>query len=251
MNAIGLVFCKEVVDNLRDRRTVFGTLLFGSLIGPLVFALMFNLTISKEAEKAEQALELPVIGREYAPNLVDFLRRQGVVVEAGPDDPEQLVEDKTEDLVLRIPADYPELWRSGNPAIVEIIVDHSRPEVARTYARLAQLLQGYSQATGSRRLQLRGVNPALASAVVVREVDVSTPASRGAVLVGTLPFFLLMTVFMGGMYLAIDATSGEKERQSLEPLLINPVPRWQIMLGKVLAAALFSATSMGVGLIAF
>ena len=107
MNAIRLVFLKETVDNLRDKRAVYGTLLFGSLIGPLTFALMFNLVISKEVEKAEQVLELPITGQEYAPTLVDFLRQQGVVVEPGPDNPEQLVEEKTEDLILRIPADYP------------------------------------------------------------------------------------------------------------------------------------------------
>ena len=139
----------------------------------------------------------------------------------------------------------------ADPAVVEIIIDHSRQDSGSAYGRLQTLLQQYSQQTGGRRLQLRGINPILVRAVAIRDVDVSTPESRGARLVGMLPFFLLMTVFMGGMYLAIDATSGEKERQSLEPLLINPVPRWQIMLGKVFAAALFSGASMVVSLVAF
>lgn len=251
MRAIRLVFVKEVLDNLRDRRTVLGTLLMGALVGPITFALIFNLVLTKEMEKAEQALELTVSGAEHAPMLIRYLRAQGVKIETTPADPEALVKDRTEEIVLRIPADYGERWQAGQPALVEIIIDNSRREGGPSYGRVNALLQRYSQQVGAMRLQLRGISPLLAHPVFVRERDVSTAHGRGAMLVGMLPFFLLMTVFMGGMYLAIDATSGEKERQSLEPLLINPVPRWQIMLGKVFAAALFSAISAAVGLVAF
>jgi sodium transport system permease protein len=212
---------------------------------------MFNVAISKEQRKAEAPLVLPIQGGEHAPRLLEYLRQQGVQVQESPVDPEAAVLDKSADLVLRVPADYPERWQAGRPALLELIVDKSRQDVAGSLARTQRLLQGYGQQTGAMRLQLRGVNPLLARAVAVNEIDLSTPQSRGARLTGTLPFFLLVTVFMGGMYLAIDATSGEKERLSLEPLLINPVPRWQIMLGKVLAATLFSAAAMVVGLVGF
>jgi sodium transport system permease protein len=251
MRAIRLVFMKEVLDNLRDRRTVLGTLFMGALIGPITFAVIFNVILAQEIEKAEQALQLPVAGQEHAPMLIAYLRQQGVLIVAAGADPEGLVKERTEEIVLRIPDDYPQRWRKGTPAVVEIITDNSRREGDNAYYRLEALLQQYSQQIGAMRLQLRGVNPLLGQAVFIREKDVSTAAARGAMLVGMLPFFLLMTVFMGGMYLAIDATSGEKERQSLEPLLINPLPRWQIMLGKVFAAALFSAVSALVGLVAF
>jgi sodium transport system permease protein len=251
MRAIRLVFIKEVLDNLRDRRTVLGTLLMGALIGPISFAVIFNVILAKEIEKAELPLELAVAGEEHAPMLMRFLRQQGVQLQTSPENPEQLVKDRTEEIVLRIPADYGERWRAGTPALVEIIIDHSRREGGRSFNRLETLLQQYSRQVASMRLQLRGVNPLLVQPVFIRARDVSTAQGRGAMLVGMLPFFLLITVFMGGMYLAIDATSGEKERQSLEPLLINPVPRWQIMLGKVFAAALFSSVSAAIGLVAF
>ncbi len=251
MRAIRLVFIKEVLDNLRDRRTVLGTLLMGALIGPITFAVIFNVILAQEIEKAERPLQLAVAGQEHAPMLIRYLRQQGVLIVAAGADPEDLVKERTEEIVLRIPGDYQQRWRKGTPAVVEIITDNSRREGDNAYYRLEALLQQYSQQIGAMRLQLRGVNPLLVQAVFIREKDVSTAEARGAMLVGMLPFFLLMTVFMGGMYLAIDATSGEKERQSLEPLLINPVPRWQIMLGKVFAAALFSAVSAAIGLVAF
>ena len=72
-----------------------------------------------------------------------------------------------------------------------------------------------------------------------------------AMLFAMLPYFLILTSFIGGMWLAIDSTAGERERHSLEPLLTNPVPRDQILLGKLLAAAVFSFTSLTLGLMAF
>jgi sodium transport system permease protein len=61
----------------------------------------------------------------------------------------------------------------------------------------------------------------------------------------------MITAFTGGMHLAIDSTAGEKERKSLEPLLINPVPRWQIMLGKMSATATYAFASLFLTLLAF
>jgi sodium transport system permease protein len=80
--------------------------------------------------------------------------------------------------------------------------------------------------------------------LVVVDRDQATAASRGAVLFAMLPYMLIFTGFLGGMFLAIDATAGERERQSLEPLLINPVPRWQILTGKLAASASFSYVSV-------
>lgn len=251
MSIVGVVFAKEVRDNLRDRRTVLSTLLFGALLGPLVFAVIFNLLIEQQVSQAQARLVLPVAGAEHAPNLIAYLRRAGVEITAAPATAEALVEARELDYALRIGPDYSASWQAGEPAIVELIADTTRRQAATNVQRVRGLLARYSQSVGAQRLQLRGIDPLLPQALVTRQLDVSTAQSRGAVLVGTLPFFLLMTVFTGGLYLAIDATSGEKERQSLEPLLINPVPRWQIMLGKVLAAALFSSASLAIGLAAF
>jgi hypothetical protein len=66
-----------------------------------------------------------------------------------------------------------------------------------------------------------------------------------------LPYFIMITVFMGSMHMAIDTTAGERERKSLEPLLINPLPRWQIMAGKLAATTSFALMTLGLGLIAF
>jgi sodium transport system permease protein len=87
--------------------------------------------------------------------------------------------------------------------------------------------------------------------VLIADVDQSTPQSRSGMLLAMLPYLLILTVFAGGSYLATDATAGERERQSLEPLLINPVSRGQIMGGKLLATFAFAVVSLAISLLAF
>ena len=85
------------------------------------------------------------------------------------------------------------------------------------------------------RLVARGVSPLALRPLNVDEVDVSTPSGRSAILLGMMSYFFIFALLMGGMYLAIDTTAGERERGSLEPLLALPVTRGQLMLGKIIA----------------
>ena len=140
---------------------------------------------------------------------------------------------------------------AGEPAPVELIVDPSRQESSVPIRRVRTLLAIYGQQTGVLRLQLRGIAPQVMSAVDVREVDLSTAKSRAILAMIFLPYVLMITAFTGGMHLAIDTTAGEKERKSLEPLLINPVPRWQIMTGKLLTTMMFAMASLALTLVSF
>jgi sodium transport system permease protein len=192
-----------------------------------------------------------VVGAENAPNLVLYLEQQGMVVQDPPADPEDMVRRQEVPVIIRIPDKFGEQWAKGTPATVEVIADPSRRESEIPMHRVRFLLNAYGSQIGVLRLQLRGVSPNLAAPILVRDVDLSTPQSRGLLFMIFLPYLLMITAFTGGMHLAIDSTAGEKERRSLEPLLINPVPRWQIMTGKMLATTVFAFTSLGLTLIAF
>ncbi len=245
------VFAKEVLDNFRDRRVIINTLILGPLLGPVLFGAMLTFMTKQVAERMESALELPVVGAEHAPNLVGWLERQDVLIQDPPDDPEQAVRDETEEVVLRIPEAFGEAWRAGRPAPVEIIADRSLRYTGTTISRVNTYLDAYSREIGNLRLQLRGVHPELTRPIDRQVVDLSTPTSRGGQLLSFLPYFILITVFMGSMHMAIDTTAGERERKSLEPLLINPLPRWQIMAGKLAATTFFALATLALGLVAF
>jgi len=251
MRGLTTVFNKEVRENIRDRRALFNSLLLGPLLFPLLFVGMMWFLESAEKERAEKTLDLPVIGAQYAPSLIRFLEQQGTVIQPEPDDPEELVRSQEVPVVLRILPEYPEKWSEGLPAPVEVISDPSRQESNAPIRKIKALLYGYGQQIGSLRLQLRGVAPQLASPIMIRDVDLSTPKSRAILAVIFLPYVLMITAFTGATHLAMDTTAGEKERKSLEPLLINPVPRWQIMTGKMLTTMVFAMASLALTLVSF
>lgn len=245
------VFVKEVHENLRDRRALSMALLYGPLFGPILFAALTSYVIGKQIDEAEKPLTLAVAGIEQAPNFVAFLRQQGVEVKAAPQDPEAAIREQAEDVVLAIPASFAEDWQAGRPARIEVLVDTSRQQARSTVARVRSLLDAYSAQIAQLRLQLRGIDVQIATPLRLVRRDLSTNQSRGATLLAMLPYFLILCAFLGGMYLAIDTTAGERERQSLEPLLINPVATTQILAGKLAATTVFALASVVSCVIAF
>jgi len=245
------VFLKEVKENLRDRRTLLSAFLTGPLLGPLLFVMLINLTLNRELEKAEKPLPVPVIGAEYAPNLLDALKAGGVVPGAPVADPAQAVRKQDADVVLRIASNYGKAWRQGEPVQVELFYDSSQRDASGSVERVSQLVQSYAHQQGAMRLVARGLSPGTAWPLQVARRDQATPQSRAVLMFAMLPYFFVITIFMGGMYLAIDLTAGERERQSLEPLFANPVARWKILCGKLAAICAFSVASLLITLLAF
>ena len=171
MKGIGTVFRKEVVDNLRDRRTLASALFFGPLFGPLIFGFMISMALERNIKAVEEALELPVIGAEHAPSLIRFLEQQGTVILPEPENPREMVRNQEAQVVLRILPDFGEKWREGLPAPVEVISDPSRQESNAPIRKVKGLLLAYAQQIGSLRLRLRGVSPQLASPIMIGEAS--------------------------------------------------------------------------------
>jgi sodium transport system permease protein len=239
------VLRKELLDAFRDRRMVITSLVVMPLAVPLVIAGMSTVGIKRQEEKREAMLELPVIGAEHAPNLVAWLGTHDVTTVRPPRDPDEAVHRQEYEAILRIDAKFAEDWRAGRPAGVEIIFDSSRPlQSGATISRVRGLLAAYAQQVGTLRLIARGVHPSVAQPVRLGERDVATAESRFDLAQQMLPYLLLLLSFIGGMQLAIDATAGERERQSLEPLLATPASRESIISGKILATAAFTLLSV-------
>lgn len=237
---IWTIFSKESIDNLRDRRSVFSAI-SSSLVGPLLILLMI-VVIGQTVfnEQIEKVLEVRIIGAENAPDLVKFLEQNSIRLLPGPSDPEEAVKSGDEAVILVIPADYQEDFRQGMPATIQLIADSSRQSTMAAVERLRRAINAYDSQIANMRLMARGISPTIISPLAIENVDVSTPQSQGLIFLNILPYFIVMVTFLGGMYVVIDTTAGERERGSLEPLLINPVPRWQIVIGKLLASIPFA-----------
>jgi sodium transport system permease protein len=254
MRTLLTVFAKEVIDNFRDRRTLASALLMGPLFGPMLFAFVINLSIERSLDDADRTLTLPVIGQEHAPNLVAYLHSHNIDVVDGPESRAAAVLAVTNgqnDVIVIIPECFGEQLADTVPAKVELISDQANTQAERDARRVRTALHSYSQELAGIRLVARGISPTVLRPINVDEVDVSTPSGRSAMLLGMMSYFFIFALLMGGMYLAIDTTAGERERGSLEPLLSLPVTRDQLMFGKIAATCLFMAVSLLLSLCSF
>jgi sodium transport system permease protein len=213
------VLRKELRENLRDHRSVISTLVLSAVVLPLVVAFLVSLMVRRDQNQDNQPVTLAVVHGERAPNLVADLRQYRIdVVEVDLDDnaARAAVRQQQRRIVLAIPDNY-------------------ASQLARHASQIARL-----------RLMARGVDPTVLSALAIQDVDVATPTSRAVLILGALTTLILMSMLMGGLHVALDATAGERERGSLEPLLTVPVRREQLIYGKILAASVFMRLSLTV-----
>ena len=250
--AFKTVFFKEIMENIRDKRTLMSSVIMGSFMGPLFALGMIYMTAQMGQEKAEKQLELPVVNMQFAQNLEKHLLSQDVKILGLDKSPEAAIKDKDHDVVLEIDESFSDSMRDGTPAKVKLYYDATAKGAANvSVTRIRALINAYSSSIGSMRLQLRGVSPSLMNVVMIENHDQATSQSKGAQLMVFLPYFLIMGLFVGSMYLAIDTTAGEKERKSLEPLFLNPVSRTSILSGKLAATVSFGLLTLVLTLVAF
>jgi sodium transport system permease protein len=242
---------KEITDLVRDRRTLAIALLMGPLLAPALMLGIGKLASNRISEQTEKPLHVPVVGASNAPNLVAWLQGQNIVVEPAPADPDEAIRSQKEDVILRIDGKFGEQWRGSMPAVVEVLHDSSRQDAQIPVERLQGLLENYGQGVGALRLVARGISPTTAQPLRISDRDLATPEARRGAALAILPYMLLIFSFLGGSYLVIDSTAGERERNSLEPLLATPARRGTIMSGKILAACAMGVFSLLLTLVAF
>jgi sodium transport system permease protein len=228
---------KELLDMFRDRRTGTVTLLSSILAGPIFLLLIFNL-IASQAERARD-LTLPVMGAEYAPAVVAFLERQQVTVTKAPADYDAAIRRGDLDVVLIIDDAFGTDVTQGKPGIVRLVYDRSRDRARASIEQAESLLRGYNRLWGDQRLMLRGVTASVANPLRIESADLATPQQSGALVLFLVAYYGLFASVMGGMAVALDTTAGERERQSLEPLLMTPARPAEIVIGKWLAVCAF------------
>ncbi|MFD0739676.1 ABC transporter permease [Lysobacter koreensis] len=250
--ALWAVMRKELLDVSRDRRTLALALLLGPILYPVLMLGMGALAENRQKTQLDKVLEVPVIGAERAPNLVAFLATHGIVATKPPADLDAAIARQDIDVALQIDADYAKDWRAGRPALIQVVQDSTRRNAEIPSARLRAALTAYRDQVGALRLMARGIDPSVTRAVNLGNRDLATEdAKRGQLLAVLLPYLLILTSFIGGAYLILDATAGERERQSLEPLLATPATRGAIVSGKIAAACSLGLLSLLLTLLAF
>jgi len=240
MKAAAIVFRKELIDALRDRRTWIVVLLSSLLAGPVSLLLIASLVASAEDSAARR--EVVITNAAMAPTLVNFLQRNGAtIVEAPGDYRDQLRSGRLQNAVVVIPADFQKRQAAGESVRLEVVFDESASRAQGAVRTTLALLRAYNRELGTQRLLARGLSPQLLQPIEIEEVSVAGSRARGAQLLFLVPWLALVGAVVGAVSVAIDVTAGERERGSLEPLLMNPVATGSIVLGKWAVAASCSA----------
>lgn len=238
---------KELLDAMRDFKS-----LATALFMPIFFALfsLGSMHFIVSMQQSNDQIILPVQGIENAKPLVDWLTEAGITVIAAPGNPEEKILSKTYDVILIIPENFPENFRQQRQATVDLLSDHSSSKTQGKVRKVRQLVNQWSMKIGSIRLLTRNISPTIARPAVINDINVSTDQQVAAKILASFPMFTLLIVFASGIGMASDMTAGERERKSLEPLLINPVPYTYVFFGKWTAAVLvtFCITLFGIGL---
>ncbi len=246
-----IVLKKELTDVLRDKRStsnIFMMALLGPAmaIGMLVF--MSNLVL----EEVEKTIFLPVQGAEQAPQLLNYLQASNIRILPPLADPITGVQNRDAAAVLIISPDFAEKFRQGYPASVELLTDHALTKSTIISRRISAAINTYSLSIGTLRLKLRGVEPDIARPVMIRDRDVSRGSSgRSKSMLSMLPYLLIIGILSATMIVATDLLAGERERQSLEPLLTNPVAVEQIMAGKLATNVVLGMAALLLSLMGF
>jgi sodium transport system permease protein len=231
MSAAWIVFVKEVRDALRDRRTLIAVVLSSVVIGPLI---LFGLSVLvADTEQRAESREVWAVGIEHAPTLRNFLERQTLEVKAAPSDYErQLAQRRLGQPVVVIAPGFEPALLQGERPLIELVSSSADTRAAAGVRRVQRALQAFNQEVALLRLTHRGVAPSMLEAVRIEERDLADPLARAARLTGMVPFFVLMAVLYGALNAALDTTAGERERGSLEPLLMTPASPLAIVTGK-------------------
>lgn len=238
---IKALFKKEFTDAIRDRRSVFAALL-GALFTPIFFAGMMIFTL--ETASSVDELYVDIKNQQQAPHLIALFKQAKIHHAEKPEQGKKFEQDgetlEHSEITLTFADSFADELKQGNTAQVTLLTDYSRKEAREQVARIKEVLNAYQSQLGAMKLIARGVSPSVMKVIEIKENDTSSPSSKSAMILGMLGVMILVTIFVSSTNVAIDSSAGERERNSLELLLMQPVSTFDVVTAKMLNASSFS-----------
>jgi len=248
MHPILTVFRKEMLDHLRDRRSILVAMIY-PLMGPILLGVMFFFVGGSMRVNENAPLIVPVVNPQSTPDVISFLESRGATVRAVRGDPRRLVSGGRIPFALVMPAERD--ITPGKALNMQMLTNPSRFDSIVATGRVIELLNSYERETVQSRLEKAGISPEILNVLRVDQENIGRAAGPAVILLTMIPPFLIFTLFTGGVHVTLDSTSGERERGSFEPLMMNPVTRPQVLSGKVAAAIVFTLMALAVQVVAF
>lgn len=250
MKAIILIWKKELSDAIRDRRTLFSMILVPMLLMPVMIFGMNKLMMSQIKSMEKSSVRVGIVHSDKAPQLASFLAKQkDLIVVDKFNNINAAIKNKVIDVGLEPPLAFEKQLNDLIPIKIKVYNDSTSMQSSGMSNRVHGLLQSFDKQLVEDRIKKHGLNPKILSALDFEIKDVASERERGGFGLGfILPLIIVMWSIAGGQTIAIDVSAGEKERKTLEPLLLTSVKRIEIVWGKLLAVATAASVTVVISL---
>ncbi len=235
---IRTVFFKELLDTLRDKRTLISSVVVPLLLFPLM-TIGFG-TVAAKAMKnlSKETVSIMVFGQEHAPALAKQLESApGIKIEPRAEDYRKRIGDKKLRAAIEFPAGFEEALKQGGTNAPHVKIYSYEGEIRSQVAvrQLQALLREYSDKVVGTRLEAKGLSHDTLKPFKTDVENVAPPEKvTGSILGGLIPYMIIFLCFVGAVTPAIDLTAGEKERGTMETILVTPLSRSDLVAGKFL-----------------
>ena len=239
MAPILTIWLKEIVDNLRDRRTLITSLVVPVFLMPAILIGTIKLQASQQKSAEKKIAKIAIINATDAPTLVNFLQHDAkIIIVNVPSDQKAAIDAGSVNVVLSVPAEFETNLKQGLPSEIAMAQKSSNYDSSNAVIKVLADFQAFNQLQSAETLAKVHIPTTALTSIIPTTTDLTSSAELGGYIMGfLLPMFIVLFAIIGGMYIAIDVSAGEKERKTLEALLVTPVSRLNIVAGKFLAVA--------------
>jgi len=241
LSKIKTIFLKEILDTIRDRRTLLITIVIPVVLYPGLMIFINELATTQKAKMEQKTIKVAMINVPKDSPLIKRLREEKGIEIVFSRDPYEKVKMGEIQYVLEVPMDWPARLKQGKTATLQLHYDRSNDDTTANLDRVLRIIDSYDQELLSERLKEKSLSGEFIRPLDVKEINVATKQRMGGAIIGRLlPMLMVFMVLVGSMYPAIDMTAGEKERGTLETILTSPVTRTEIVIGKFLTVTLIA-----------
>jgi len=247
---IKLIFIKELVGSVRDRRTIIAMIIVPLVFYPLLFAGIGYFSKLGSIKSEEVNSKIIIDGAEFAPQLVKSLRDyEKIEILTIEDNSPVKLQNSDIQAILVIPPDFKYKIEQEEPNKLILKYDDAEAKSRIARQRIDQVIEKYKDEIVIQRLSRLDLKEELLTPLILQEENIATAEKMtGSFLAVLLPYLIIILIFTGAMHTAVDITAGEKERGTIATLLASQISRLEIVLGKCLAVMFISFTSMVLGL---
>jgi len=241
LNKIGTIFRKEILDTLRDRRTLFTMIIIPILLYPGLMLFINSIAASQQSKMEQKTVRIVLVNIPKDSVLARMLSAEERIEVVMSAQAENDVREGRVDFVLRGPQDFANLIQQKKTAKLQLLYDRSNDDAMTNLDRVRMMVDRYEKRLLSERLEEKQLSQDFIEPVTVDEVNVATKRKMGGFVISRfLPMLMVFMILVGALYPSIDMTAGEKERGTLETILTSPADKSEIVMGKFLAVAIIA-----------